>query len=94
MKVSVVSLTDSELRILVEGEGSTLLNALRDLLLEDEKVVFASYIIEHPMRSVPRLTLKTKDKSAISTLIEASSKMASLAEEFNKKFTNLVETQK
>ncbi|WXG45637.1 MAG: DNA-directed RNA polymerase subunit L [Candidatus Atabeyarchaeum deiterrae] len=94
MKVSVISLSDSELKILVEGEGNTLLNALRDLLFDDEKVVFASYTIEHPMRSVPRLTLRTKDKSAISTLIEASAKLASLAEEFNKKFTNLVETQK
>nr|MDO8099909.1 DNA-directed RNA polymerase subunit L [Candidatus Njordarchaeota archaeon] len=94
MKVTVVNFTDSELEVVVEGEGNTLLNVLRDILLDDEKVAFASYVNEHPMRLRPHLVLRTKGKNALETLTEASSKMASLAEEFNKKFTDVVKNQK
>jgi DNA-directed RNA polymerase subunit L len=94
MKVSVLNMKDTELEIVVEGEGHTLLNLLRDLLLDDESVVFASYLIDHPMRSSPRLTLRTNGKNALSVLIENTSKMASIVTEFNEKFVNLIAGQK
>jgi DNA-directed RNA polymerase subunit L len=87
MKVSVANLKETELEIVMEGEGHTLLNLLRDVLLDDEKVLFASYVIEHPMRSAPRLALRTDSKNALTVLIETSSKMASVVAEFNEKFT-------
>jgi DNA-directed RNA polymerase subunit L len=94
MNVKVASLTDSELEVVVEGEGNTLLNVLRDILLDDEKVIFASYVGEHPMRLRPHLFLRTKGKNALETLTEASSKMASLTEEFSTKFTDVLKNQK
>ena len=94
MKVSVLNMKDTELEIVVEGEGHTLLNLLRDLLLDDEGVVFASYLIDHPMRSAPRLTLRTNGKNALTVLIENTSKMASIVTEFNEKFVNLIAGQK
>jgi DNA-directed RNA polymerase subunit L len=94
MKVAITHMTDSEIEVVVEGEGNTLLNILRDMLLEDEKVVFASYVNEHPMKLRPHLLLRTKGKNALETLTEASSKMGSLAEEFNKRFADVVKNQK
>jgi DNA-directed RNA polymerase subunit L len=94
MKVSVANLKETELEIVIEGEGHTLLNVLRDVLLDDEKVLFASYVIEHPMRSAPRLALRTDSKNALTVLIEASSKMASVVAEFNEKFVKLAAGQK
>jgi DNA-directed RNA polymerase subunit L len=93
MKVSVANLKETELEIVIEGEGHTLLNLLRDVLLDDEKVLFASYVIEHPMRSAPRLALRTDGKNALTVLIETSSKMASVVAEFNEKFTKLAAGQ-
>jgi len=94
MKVSVVNRKDTELEIIIEGEGHTLLNLLRDVLLDDESVVFASYVIEYQMRSAPRLALRTKGKDALTVLIENTSKMASVVTEFNEKFVKLVAGQK
>ncbi len=94
MKVSVANLKETELEIVIEGEGHTLLNLLRDVLLDDEKVLFASYVIEHPMRSAPRLALRTDGKNALTVLIETSSRMASVVAEFNEKFLKLAAGQK
>jgi DNA-directed RNA polymerase subunit L len=94
MKVSVANLKETELEIVIEGEGHTLLNLLRDVLLDDEKVLFASYVIEHPMRSAPRLALRTDSKNALTVLIETSSRMASVVAEFNEKFVKLAAGQK
>jgi DNA-directed RNA polymerase subunit L len=94
MKVSVANLKETELEIVIEGEGHTLLNLLRDVLLDDEKVLFASYVIEHPMRSAPRLALRTHSKNALTVLIETSSRMASVVAEFNEKFVKLAAGQK
>ena len=94
MKVTVTHINDSELEVVVEGEGNTLLNILRDILLDDEKVVFASYANEHPMKLRPHLLIRTKGKNALETLTEASARMASLAEEFNKRFADIIKNQK
>jgi DNA-directed RNA polymerase subunit L len=94
MKVSVLNMKDTELEISVEGEGHTLLNLLRDILLDDESVIFASYLIDHPMRLAPRLTVRTNGKNALNVLIENTSKMASAVTEFNEKLVNLIAGQK
>lgn len=94
MKVLVANLKETELEVVIEGEGHTLLNLLRDILLDDERVLFASYVIEHPMRSAPRLAVRTDGKNALTVLTENTSKMASFVTEFNEKFMKLVEGQK
>jgi DNA-directed RNA polymerase subunit L len=94
MKVSVVNHNETELEIIIEGEGHTLLNLLRDVLLDDESVVLASYVIEHQMRPAPRLALRTNGKDALTVLIESTSKMASVVAEFNEKFLRLVGGQR
>jgi DNA-directed RNA polymerase subunit L len=94
MKVIAANLAESNLEMTIEGEGNTLLNLLRDTLLDDEAVLFASYVLDHPMRSAPRLALRTDGKSAMVALAEASSKMESLVAEFAEKFSKTAESQK
>lgn len=94
MKVTVTNLTSSELEVIIEGEGNTLLNALRDALLDDERVTFASYVNEHPTKLRPHLVVRTREKGALEALTDATSKMVSFAEEFNKKLADVVKNLK
>jgi len=43
------------------GEDSTILNPIKEKLLERESVVYAEYSIEHPILSNPKLYIKTKN---------------------------------
>jgi DNA-directed RNA polymerase subunit L len=94
MKLVAATLTESNLEIIIEGEGNTLLNLLRDTLLDDEKVLFASYVIDHPMRLAPRLSVRTDGKNALAALVEASSRLSSLVGEFSDKFSKAVDIKK
>lgn len=62
MKLNLVSKTDNELEIEVHGENETLLNPIKQALLNDKDVDFAEYIIEHPSLAVPKIFLRTKGK--------------------------------
>lgn len=68
MKVTATNQGEYNLEVVIEGEGHTLLNLLRDTLLDDDKVLFASYVIDHPMKLAARLALKTDGKNAMKTL--------------------------
>jgi DNA-directed RNA polymerase subunit L len=94
MKLVAPNITESNLEIMIEGEGNTLLNLLRDTLLDDEKVLFASYVIDHPMRLAPRLSLKTEGKNAMAALLEGSSRLASLVGEFGERFQKAIDSVK
>ena len=63
MKLNVVSKTDNELEIEVHGENETLLNPIKQALLNDKDVDFAEYIIEHPSLAVPKIFIRTKGKA-------------------------------
>lgn len=62
MKLNLLSKTDHELEIEVHGENETLLNPIKQALLNDKDVDFAEYIIEHPSLAVPKVFLRTKGK--------------------------------
>ena len=63
MKITVLSKTEHELEIEVRGETETLLNPIKQALLNDKDVDFAEYIIEHPSLSVPKIFIRTKGKA-------------------------------
>lgn len=63
MKLNVLSKTDNELEIEVHGENETLLNPIKQALLNDKDVDFAEYIIEHPSLAVPKIFIRTKGKA-------------------------------
>lgn len=61
MVVNVLSETKNELEIELVGEDHTFCNTLRKVLTENKDVLSATYRIEHPLLTPPRLMIKTKD---------------------------------
>ena len=81
MKLNVVSKTDHEMEIEVHGENETLLNPIKQALLNDKDVDFAEYIIEHPSLAVPKIFIRTKGKAKPDAVLKRTIK--SLVAEFD-----------
>lgn len=80
MKVKVIKKEKGFLELVLEGEEHSFPNLLRETLLEDDDVEFASYVIEHPQLGNPKLIVRTKGKSpeaAIKNALEKIEKKAS-----------------
>ena len=60
MEIKVIKDRAKELELEIIGEDSTILNPIKEKLLERENVVYAEYSIEHPILSNPKLYIKTK----------------------------------
>lgn len=87
MKIKILEINDKELEFELEGEGHTLCNLLRKVLLEDEDVTFAGYRIEHPLISKPKMYIRTNGKKApLDAAIEAAKKIKEMAEGFREAF--------
>lgn len=64
MRLRVVKEEPRYLDIEVRGEDSALLGALSEALRKHEDVEYAGYRVDHPLKEITHLILKTKDKSA------------------------------
>ena len=62
MRLTVLSRAANELEIEVHGENETLLNPIKQALLNGKDVDFAEYIIEHPTLATPKVFVRTKGK--------------------------------
>ncbi len=88
MQLKVLEKKDNELKFEVEGEGHTLFNLLETVLLEDEKVEFASYNIPHPLIPKTVVMIKTSvGRKPDEALKEACEKILQRGKELNKAFT-------
>lgn len=74
MKLTVLSKKDNEMEIEVLGENETLLNPIKQALLNDKDVDFAEYIIEHPSLSVPKIFIRTKGKAKPDVVVKRTIK--------------------
>lgn len=81
MKLTVLSQSANELEIEVHGENETLLNPIKQALLNDKDVDFAEYIIEHPSLAVPKIFMRTKGKTKPDVVLKRAIK--SLVAEFD-----------
>ena len=89
MQLKVLKKTDNELKIEVEGEGHTLFNMMESVLLEDEKVEFASYNMPHPLISNTVVTIRTSEgKKPEEALKEACEKILQRGKELNEAFAD------
>lgn len=87
MKLKVLSETDNEIRVEVQGEGHTFCNALQDVLLSDKDVEFAGYSIDHPLISEPVIFVRTlKSSNPRAVLIKAAEKLKSQTDEIRQAF--------
>lgn len=90
MSVKILKKTDDELHLEFEGESHTLLNLLRTELLEDDRVLLATYDAKFPMMTNPIFRLKTKDVDPVVLMKAAASRIAGISEEFEEEFTAAV----
>jgi DNA-directed RNA polymerase subunit L len=96
MRLEVLKKLPNELKISIVGEGHTLCNLLETVLLEDTKVEFAAYKIEHPLISEPVMVIRTKkNKKPEKALRDAIEKIIRTEKELSAEFKKaLVEWQK
>ncbi len=91
MDIKVLNKTPLEIELEISGETHTLLNALKSNLLEDERVVIASYSIKHPDITDPVLYIQTNDIDPVIALKDASTRLGRQCAEFKRKFKKNVE---
>lgn len=88
MDINIFEKTDDGVRLEIKGEDHTLLNALRSILLQDERVKIASYDIKHLGVSDPVLYIRTKDVDPIIALNDAATLLGKQCDSFKRKFKN------
>ncbi len=86
MNVKILKKTDDELHLEFEGESHTLLSLLRSELLEDDRVLLATYDAKFPMMTSPIFRLKTKDVDPVVLLNEVAVRIVGMCEEFEEEF--------
>jgi len=91
MNIKILKKTEDELHLEFEGESHTLLNLLRTELLEDDRVLLATYDAKFPMMTNPIFRLKTRDIDPVVLLNEVASRIAGMCEEFEAQFNAAVE---
>ena len=82
MEIEVIKNEKDCLEIALKGEEYGIANALKELLLEDEKVEFAAYRMDHPLVASPVLVVRTKEGSPLAALKSAVRKLRKEAGEF------------
>ena len=76
MKVKVLTKSDNELKIEIEGGTHGICNLLAKRLLEDKTVEFAGYDVPHPLASSPIIYVRMKGTAKPETaLIKAVEKV-------------------
>jgi DNA-directed RNA polymerase subunit L len=90
MDLKIIKKTDDEISIEFTGEGHTLLNLLRTELLEDERVMLATYDTKFPVMDNPIFRLKTVGSDPVAVLRDAASKIIGQCDEFSSLFAAAV----
>lgn len=90
MDIKIFEKTDNEVRLEIRGEDHTLLNALKSVLLQDERVKIASYDIKHQGISDPVLYVRTNDVDPIVAIKDAATLLGKQCDSFKRKFKNKV----
>ena len=84
MEIKILEESKTKLVFELPSESHTFCNALREELWEDKDVQAASYNIKHPLISVPRFFIESKDCKK--SLKEASKRLTKRNDDFLKAF--------
>jgi DNA-directed RNA polymerase subunit L len=82
MEMRLVSKTDKKMEIEVIGENDTLLNLLKQRLLQDANVETATYIMGHPYLDNPKFIVETRNGKADAALKNAAKDLRQQFDEF------------
>ena len=86
MEMRLVSKTDNKMEIEFIGENDTLLNLLKQRLLQDPTVETATYVMGHPYLDNPLFVVETKGGKAEQALKNAAKELRQQFDEFETLF--------
>ena len=91
MKLKVLSKSEKELKIEIEGGSHGICNLLAKRLLEDKTVEFAGYDVPHPLASSPIIYLRMKGTVKPETaLIKAVEKVREANDAFSEELNRVL----
>ena len=82
MEINIIKSEKDYLEVEIKGEDIGLPNMLKELLLDDGKVEFAAYRMDHPQAASPVLMIRTSDGSPMAALKSAVRKLKKQATDF------------
>jgi len=86
VNIKILKKTGDEVQIEFEDENHTLLNLLKTVLLEDDRVQITTYDTKFPTMTNPIFRLKTTGSDPVELLADAAAKIEELCKEFGVKF--------
>jgi len=86
VNIKILKKTGDEVQIEFEDENHSLLNLLKTVLLEDDRVQFTTYDAKFPTMTNPIFRLKTNGSDPVEVLAAAAAKIADLCKEFGVQF--------
>ena len=86
MDITLISKDKKSMEIEIIGENETLLTPLKEKLLEDDKVVFSTFIRGHPFLDNPKLYVEVNDGKPQTALKRAARAIIKDTELLKKKF--------
>ncbi|WP_406659996.1 DNA-directed RNA polymerase subunit L [Methanolobus sp. ZRKC3] len=91
MELKIIDKTEDEMHLEIKGETHTLLNMLKSVLLDDDRVQIATYDMKHVSISDPILFVKTDGTDPIATVKDALNSLISQCDEFISVFSKSVD---
>jgi DNA-directed RNA polymerase subunit L len=91
LNLKIITKTDNQAVIEFVGEGHTILNLLRTELLNDERVLMATYDTKFPIMDNPVFRISTSGVDPIIVLKEATRRIIDQCEEFSSLYVEAVQ---
>ncbi len=91
MELKIIDKTEDEMHIEIKGETHTLLNMLKSVLLDDERVQIATYDMKHVSISDPILFVNTDGTDPIVVVKDALNILISQCDEFLSVFSKAID---
>jgi DNA-directed RNA polymerase subunit L len=82
LELKLINKEKDSMEIEILGENETLLEPLKQKLLEDDNVEIATFLMGHPMLESPKLIVKVKSGKPQAALKKAAKALANDFEEF------------
>jgi len=83
MEIKILRDKAKEIEIEVQEQDETILNPLKEKLLQNDDVVYVEYSREHPLLSNPKIYLKVKNGKARETMIKALDELRKEIKDFH-----------
>ncbi len=94
MELKTIKKTAKELELEIIGETETLLNPIAEVLLEDDDVDYASYMVNHPESNKRRLYIRVKKGKPEEILKRAVKQLEDEIKTFSKNFVSKSKSKK